>query len=741
MSIREIDKASVKSIASGSKISDIEDAIRELIENSIDACARNIEIRLARFGIDAIEVQDDGTGIQEENFKNLGLRYHTSKISDFKALQESLDTFGFRGEALSCLCNLAHVIINTKTKSSPTGTKLTFKSDGSLGKKEHMARNEGTTVIIKELFHSLPVRRKELITSAKRQYDKVVKLLYEHVIARPHIKFTLCKKSSTKKDKDFTHGGTSLTGVIITIFGVKVMESLMPIKQAGAIELTTQTSDNSEPSTSQDGSEATADSIVMDNQVNASIAQFEVVTPPKRDLFFTRSRRSKFKCLKPEYTIYGYISKVNEGRNSHDCQFIYVNKRPCDIPKISKMINEIYRNYTPNQYPFYCLFIQVQTWASDFNVPRKRAVILQDENKLIDIVRDCLEAMFSPHAPAKQKSCPNAHIPFASQNGPLTEKQNNLSTTTESQDNELQQSDKQPTGAKRDLRSDSDAEGDHITKKQLTDDTGTALLRGQEDRQEEQLDVGAMALAISDPDDFGAILRRERVQRATIIDAKKYTFAIHPKFNTVAEQELKFNLNKSSFKSMQVIGQFNKGFIIARLNKHIFIIDQHATDERANYEEQLEKSPFMSQPMVHPKPLYLNSIQESAIIDNLEDFQKKGFQFAIDESKNPGLRVLLTSTSICKGNGADEHLTKEDLEELIDVALNAPNQLKTYTLKKVKRVAASRACRKSVMIGDKLTWSQMDNIVEKMSTLENPWVCAHDRPTIRHLMDTDWMID
>ncbi|GLJ59399.1 hypothetical protein SUGI_1507220 [Cryptomeria japonica] len=102
MSIKQIDDASVRFIASGEKISDIEDAIRELLENSIDAGAKVIEIRMARFGTDSIEVLDDGTGIAEENFKSLGIRYHTSKISNYQNLQESLETFGFRGEALSC---------------------------------------------------------------------------------------------------------------------------------------------------------------------------------------------------------------------------------------------------------------------------------------------------------------------------------------------------------------------------------------------------------------------------------------------------------------------------------------------------------------------------------------------------------------------------------------------------------------------------------------------------------------
>lgn len=787
MSIRPLGSSDVKFIASGEKISDIEDAIRELIENSTDARAKNIEIRMARFGIDSIEVSDDGTGIDEENFDSLGLRYHTSKINDYKHLQDSLETFGFRGEALSCLCNLANVVITTKTKSSPTGTRLTSKPDGTW-RRDHVARSEGTTVILKNLFHSLPVRRRELVNTAKRQYDKVVKLIYEQVLARPHIKFTLCKKSSVKKEKDFTHGGSSLTGVIIAIYGVKVMESLLPIKQKGLSELKCPPIDEvdplNQPSTSSQSKE-TSDTTATD--ISDSVALSTIAstsTPPELGIFFTRTSRSGLARSKPEYLIHGYISKVNEGRNSTDAQFIYVNKKPCDIPKLSKLINEIYRKSSNNQYPFYCLFIQVQPWAADFNVPRKRAVILQDELKLCDIVRDSLESMYSPYAPARQKTCPTALIPVMTQNDSFQPKDE---TTTR---NESPQQKEHPTAIARDSspiprdQSETTVQNEYSPKTQLADQSATraqsnssqledqpVMMAGVDSPQPleqprtegqynpsqstDQSDMseplfsqtkvdkasvdGELLVRMDHLEDLGAALRRERSQRTTIEDAKEYSFAIHPKFNTVAEQELKFNINKSSFESMEVIGQFNKGFILARLNKHIFIIDQHATDERANYEEELDKCPFITQSMIHPKPLYLTSIQENAIIDNLSEFEKRGFQFNIDQSKIAGMRVLLKSTGVCKSNEIDEHLTKDDLEELIDVAVNAPNQLKSYTLKKVKNVAATRACRKSVMIGDKLSFPQMEEIVKKMSTLENPWVCAHNRPTIRHLMESDWL--
>lgn len=851
--IKQIDQDSIRFIAAGEKINDIETAIRELIENSIDAEAKNIEIRLARFGIDAIEVEDNGFGIDEKNFDSLGIRYHTSKINDYKKLQNSLKTFGFRGEALSCLCNISNVTITTKTKLSPTGWKLIFKKDGTINKKERVGRDHGTTVIVKNLFQSLPVRKRQLETNAKKQYDKIVKLVYEHVLARPHIKFTLCKKNAAKKEKDFTHGGSTLEGCIITIYGIKLQESLIPIKQASSnktkmmeteMEIKTaveegennQAENNSSNSrdiiTNQESNSSNNNACVIPHQDKGE--ELKLTNPtanaPSSGEFFKRSRRTRPAREPPEYKIYGYISKVGLGRNSTDCQFLFINKKPCDIPRLSRLINETYKNYSRDQYPFYCLFIEVQNWAADFNVPRKRAVILQEEDKLCDIVRESLEEMYSPLKPASQRSCPIAQIPMLSmpkqngsssnsinveskdekstvvaaiENGPSPAHVENEApreshklgpnvesipdlfehsyskrarTTTPNKptnnrsplknstagtsplpgfrsglDVLIEEAD--TTNQKNGANNDASIKNSSVSstnKQTVSPGTGSKKVASPNKpvppplppcrfQQVEMIQNGDLKVRIEYLEDLGTALEQERAQRKTSEDSKQFSFAIHPKFNTVAEEQLKFNLDKKSFQDMQILGQFNRGFIITRLNKHIFIIDQHATDERANYEDQLDKSPLEKQVMVHPKPLFLNLIQENAILNNMDAFAKRGFEFTVNKENLLGYRVMLTSTSICKGVGKDEYLGKEDIEELIDVITESPSRLESYTLKKVRDVAASRACRKSVMIGDSLTWQQMSSIVEKMANLQNPWVCAHNRPTIRHLMDIDWM--
>lgn len=106
----------------------------------------------------------------------LALKHHTSKLSDFPDLQ-SLTTFGFRGQALSSLCALGSLTVETRTKNESIATHLTFDHSGLLVSERKAARQIGTTVTVKKLFSNLPVRSKEFSQNIRKEYGKLVSLL------------------------------------------------------------------------------------------------------------------------------------------------------------------------------------------------------------------------------------------------------------------------------------------------------------------------------------------------------------------------------------------------------------------------------------------------------------------------------------------------------------------------------------------------------------------------------------
>ncbi|KAJ1939743.1 ATP-binding mismatch repair protein [Linderina macrospora] len=177
---------------------------------------------------------------------------------------------------------------------------------------------------------------------------------------------------------------------------------------------------------------------------------------------------------------------------------------------------------------------------------------------------------------------------------------------------------------------------------------------------------------------------------------------------------------------MQVLGQFNVGFIIARLNDDLFIIDQHASDEKFNFEQLQLNARIASQPLIRPHILELSIVDEALAIQHMDVLERNGFGLAVDESAAPGRRISMVSQPVID----QTMFTQVDLVELI--AKLAANPL-SARCERARRVFASRACRKSVMIGDPLSAPQMRRIVANLSGLDHPWNCPHGRPVMRHL--------
>lgn len=178
--IKEIQSSSVHQITSGQVVIDLASGVKELVENSIDANATIIEIKFKNYGLDSVEVIDNGDGIAKYDFEGIGRKHYTSKLRTFENLT-MVTTFGFRGEAISSLCALAHVQVVTCTQA-PLATKLELDINGEIKSKSVSPGKKGTTITISDIFHSLPVRRKDLQKNIKREFIKTTALLQAYAV-------------------------------------------------------------------------------------------------------------------------------------------------------------------------------------------------------------------------------------------------------------------------------------------------------------------------------------------------------------------------------------------------------------------------------------------------------------------------------------------------------------------------------------------------------------------------------
>jgi DNA mismatch repair protein MutL len=158
--IKPLPERAVNKIAAGEVVERPAAVVKELVENSLDAGARRIDISIEKAGVKLIKISDDGCGILEEQVEIAFGRHATSKISSFDDLY-ALQSFGFRGEALPSIASVSRLRLVTRTASASNGTELIIEA-GVVQSRKPIAAPPGTTIEVQDLFYNTPARRKFL---------------------------------------------------------------------------------------------------------------------------------------------------------------------------------------------------------------------------------------------------------------------------------------------------------------------------------------------------------------------------------------------------------------------------------------------------------------------------------------------------------------------------------------------------------------------------------------------------
>jgi len=223
MPIKILAREVISKIAAGEVVERPASVVKELVENALDAGAKQIAVEAQGGGVNLIRVTDNGSGIPAKDVELAFHRYATSKI-DLLTDLEKISTLGFRGEALPSIAAVAEVEILTRADGDAAGTYLYLKN-GSVTKHEKRSRPQGTTITVHHLFRNFPARLK-FMKSATTENGHIANILSQYALAFPEVKFNLVLDGRLTLK---TPANGSLRDVVAEVYGLEVARQMLEI--------------------------------------------------------------------------------------------------------------------------------------------------------------------------------------------------------------------------------------------------------------------------------------------------------------------------------------------------------------------------------------------------------------------------------------------------------------------------------------------------------------------------------
>ncbi|KAG7810637.1 hypothetical protein KL921_003132 [Ogataea angusta] len=325
--IRPLEEAVVNRIAAGEIVLAPYSALKELLENSIDAQATSIDVACKEGGLKLLQITDNGVGIAKDDLAIVCERFTTSKLRKFEDLQH-IATYGFRGEALASISHIAHVSLVTKTRDSPCAWKCRYDAghlDARTPEPQPVAGTDGTTLVVEDLFYNFPSRLHSLRPPAE-EYAKIVDIVSKYALHATHVGFT-CKKYGTAANDIALRSGMSQKERVRAIYGSAVASELLELE----------------------------------------------VEP--------RAEYGLLKCT-------GLITNVNYDNKKSTPPIFFINGRLVSCDPLRRAIAQTYGTYLPKGHkPFVYLSLELDSVNVDVNVhPTKREVRFLFEDEIVDHV-------------------------------------------------------------------------------------------------------------------------------------------------------------------------------------------------------------------------------------------------------------------------------------------------------------------------------------------------------------------
>ena len=681
--IQELSERLANQIAAGEVVERPASVVKELVENAIDAGSTQIDILVEEAGLKKIQVIDNGEGILTEDVENAFKRHATSKIHSRDDLFR-IRTLGFRGEALPSIASVSLLTIETANQDETQGTYLELKG-GEVIEHRPAPLRQGTKITVDNLFFNTPARLK-YVKTLHTELANIGDIVNRLALSHPTIAFRLVHDGNKMLA---TAGNGDLKQTIAGIYGLATAKKMLKIE--------------------------------------ANDLDFEV---------------------------FGYVSLPEVTRASRNYLSTIINGRFIKNFSLNKAIVAGYGSkLMVGRFPIAVLEIKMDPLLVDVNVhPTKQEVRLSKEQELTDLIAQAIQIALS-----QENLIPSAadNLRFKKKvpDQPKAEQiEIDLSYAFEEQKPKTPQSlgYDQATGAFYVSEEKSPVVNDSVdnsvesveNNEGFSEETGDYPEKQREtvDKPGDTVDNFVEKSVDKSADELstvGNFLEQEVPGQDVAETVYEEELALHPEFDLgkkdrgleQAIQKLETEKATQRFPQLEYFGQMHGTYLFAQSKEGLYIIDQHAAQERIKYEHFREKIgevtddlqellvPFV---LDYPNSDALKLKEQKSVLEEvgiyLEGFGQNSFIVRAHPTWYP--------------NGEEEAI----IREMIDMLLSTG----TVSVKKFREATAiMMSCKRSIKANHYLNEAQARVLLNDLAQCENPFNCPHGRPVLIHFTNSD----
>ncbi len=680
--IRELDAKTVERIAAGEVVERPASAVKELVENALDADANRVDVAVEAGGTGSIRVIDDGIGMTEDQLRRAVEEHTTSKIADIADLEGGVGTLGFRGEALHAIGAVSRLTITSRPRDGGTGTELTVEG-GEVTDVEPAGCPTGTTVEVDDLFYNVPARRKYLKQDST-EFAHVNTVVTNYALANPDVAVSLTHDG---RETFATTGQGDRQATVMSVYGREVAQSMIPV-DSGAT-----------PEGPLDG-------------------------------------------------VSGLVSHPETNRASRDYLSTFVNGRYVTASAVREAVVDAYGSQlASDRYPFAVVDIAIDPGTVDVNVhPRKLDVRFADDEAVRDQIRTTIEETLLSRGLIRSSAPRGRSAPEEATIRPGDDTDQSADAASEAETGQHSIDESVRTDESETLRD----EGTSARTEGTTGGDEGASGGGEnsttgDDTSPQPSQKRAHSTSRTDTPKGGSASPPEGIDTPTSADTDseapdsqefqtdEESSSTRRKFRPSHDQARLGDEDGSSTETfaqlpaMRVLGQFRETYIVAETDEGLVLVDQHAADERINYERLREEfdGETTTQALAEPVRLELTAREAELFATHQEALARLGFQ--TDRVADRHVEVRSVPALVAETAGPD--IVRDVLAEFVDGDAAAAETVDAA----VDELLADLACYPSITGNTSLTEGSVVDLLDRLDDCANPYACPHGRPVLVEL--------